>query len=151
MSSSVSLEYLNSVIANNGNGISTDGGYYITLINKTGANSVKGTIVIASTTTDNAIDIAPTNSDSPIGVILEDGVPDGSLVKVVISGKAYALLENGESSTRGYWCQVSSTQAGRMSQLVNPDPTTHWTELGHSLESKTAGTNVLSLVILHFN
>ena len=151
MSSSVSLEYLNSVIANNGNGISTDGGYYITLINKTGANSVKGTIVIASTTTDNAIDIAPKNSDSPIGVILEDGVPDGSLVKVVISGKAYALLENGESSTRGYWCEVSSTQAGRMSQLANPNTLRHWSELGHSLESKAAGTDVLSLVVLHFN
>ena len=151
MSSSVSLEYLNSVIANNGNGISTDGGYYITLINKTGANSVKGTIVIASTTTGNAIDIAPKNSDSPIGVILEDGVPDGSLVKVVISGKAYALLENGESSTRGYWCEVSSTQAGRMSQLANPNTLRHWSELGHSLESKAAGTDVLSLVVLHFN
>lgn len=151
MSSSVSLEYLNSVISNNGNGISADGGYYITLINKTGANSVKGTIVIASTTTDNAVGIAPIGSDSPIGIILENGVADGLPVKVVVSGKAYVLLADGLPSTRGYWCEVSSTQAGRMSQLVNPSPSTHWAELGHSLESKTAGTNVLSLVVLHFN
>lgn len=151
MSSSVSLEYLNTVIANNGNGISSDGGYYVTLINKTGSNSVKGTIVIASTTIDNAVDIAPINSDSPIGIILEDGISDGNSVKVVVSGKAYVLLANSTASTRGYWCEVSSTQAGRMSQLANPNPVTHWSELGHSLESKTAGTNILSLVVLHFN
>lgn len=151
MSSSVSLEYLNTVIANNGNGISADGGYYITLINKTGSNSVKGTIVIASTTIDNAVDIAPVNSDNPIGIVLEDGISDGSPVKVVVSGKAYVLLANSVASKRGYWCEVSSTQAGRMSQLPNPNPVTHWAELGHSLESKAAGTNVLSLVVLHFN
>jgi len=151
MSSAVSLEYLNTVIPTVGNGISSDGGYYITLTNKTGAISKKGTIVIASTTTDNAIAIAPANSDSPIGVILENGVPDGNDVKVVVSGKAYVLLANGSASTRGYWCEVSNTQAGRMSQLANPNPTTHWAELGHSLESKTAGTDVLSLVVLHFN
>ena len=151
MSSSVSLEYLNSILGNSGNGISSDGGYYITLINKTGANSVKGTIVIASTTTDKAVQIAPIGSDNPIGVILEDGIADGNSVKIAISGMAYVLLADGLSSTRGYWCEVSSTQAGRMSQLANPNLLRHWSELGHSLESKTSGTNVLSLVTLHFN
>ena len=151
MSASVSLQYLNTVLPSVGNGISSDGGFYITLTNKTGATSVKGTIVVASTTQNNSVAIAPKNSDNPIGVILEDGVADGSEVKVVVSGKAYVLLQDGLASRHGYWCEVSSTQSGRMSQLANPNLTTHWAELGHSLESKTAGTNVLSLVVLHFN
>ena len=151
MSSTVSLEYLNNVLPSVGSGVTPDGGFYITLTNKTGSISKKGTIVIASTTTDKAVNIAPSNSDNPIGVILENGVADGGEVKVVVSGKAYVLLQDGLSSTRGYWCEVSSTQAGRMSQLANPNLITHWAELGHSLESKTSGTNVLSLVVLHFN
>ena len=151
MGATVSYEYLNTVLPSVGSGVTPDGGFYITLTNKTGAVSKKGTIVVASTTQDNAVAIAPANSDSPIGIILENGIVDGQPVKVVVSGKAYVLLKDGLASTHGYWCGVSSTQAGRMSQLVNPNPATHWAELGHSLESKTAGTDVLSLVVLHFN
>lgn len=151
MGATVSYEYLNTVLPSVGSGVTPDGGFYITLVNKTGVVSKKGTVVIASPTQDNAVAVAPINSDSPIGIILEDGVADGSQVKVVVSGKAYVLLEDGLVSTHGYWCEVSSTQAGRMSQLANPNPATHWAELGHSLESKTAGTDVLSLVVLHFN
>ena len=91
------------------------------------------------------------NTQDPIGVILESGISNGSPVKVVVYGKAEVLLKNGLASNRGYWCGVSDV-AGRMYQSSSvPSTTDHNREIGHSLESKTSGTNVLSLVQLHFN
>jgi len=151
MSGTVSYELFASRFPSDGNGFTTEGGMYATFINKTGANSVKGTIVITSTTTDNAVETAPANSEMPIGVIYENGIADGSPVKVVVYGKAEVLLKNTEPATHGYWCGVSDT-AGRMYQRATaPSTTEHSREIGHSLQSTAAGTNVLSLVQLHFN
>lgn len=153
MSSNVSLEYFNDKIGgagSGGSGFTAEGGFYITLINDTGANSIKGTIIEASTT-DNACIVSATNSSSAMGIIYEDGVSNGNFVKVVVSGKAEVLLEDGLDSTAGYWCGVSNV-AGRMFQL--PAPTTaaeHNREIGHSLQSVANGTNKLSFVNLHFN
>ena len=81
----------------------------------------------------------------------ENGVANNSLVKVVVYGKAQVLLKNGESASNGYWCGVSDI-AGRMYQGSSaPSTTEHNRELGHSLEVKTSGTNVLSLMQIHFN
>lgn len=151
MSSSVSLEYLNSRIGGNDIGFTADGGMYITLINATGSPSVKGTIVATSNTTDNAARLAPANAIYPIGAIVDSGVPVGRLMKVAIAGKAYVLLKNGEEAKHGHWCGVSDV-AGRVYQRTDPPSTTdHSREVGHSLESKASGTNVLCLVNLHFN
>ena len=151
MSSSVSLEYLNTVIGGGGNiGFTADGGLFITLINNTGT-SVKGTIVSACTTSDNCAMTAPANSIMPIGVIVENGVLNGSPVKVAISGKAYVLMKNGQSATRGFWVGCSDN-AGRAYMIVDPPSTSlHSSEIGHSLETKASGTNVLALIDLHFN
>lgn len=78
-----------------------------------------------------------------------DGAP--SYFPDLVYGKAEVLLKNGLASNRGYWCGVSDV-AGRMYQSSSvPSTTDHNREIGHSLESKTSGTNVLSLVQLHFN
>lgn len=131
-------------------GFTPDVGIYQTFINNTGT-SVKGTIVVASSSVDNAVDIAPANSSFPIGVVFESGVSNGSSVKVVIYGKAQVLLKNSETSTHGYWCGVSDVN-GRMYELVTvPNVTDHWKEVGHSLETKTGGTDVLVWVQVHFN
>lgn len=151
MSSSVSLEYINSILGTGTNGLSTDGGYYITLKNNTGAPSVKGTVVAASTEQDKAVQLAGIGAVNPIGVILDSGVAVGQPVRVVVSGMAQVLLASGQAATRGYWCEVSDVQAGRMMQLEAPNPLTHWNEIGHCIESKTAGNTVLALVVLHFN
>src|SRR5574344_495476 len=126
------------------NGFTSDGGLFETFINDTGASSVLGTIVIASTSASNAVSIAPANSPMPIGIIAENGIANGSSVKVVTYGKAYVLLKDGESATRGYWCGVSDT-AGRMFQASTaPSTTEHNREIGHSLATTGSGTNVLS-------
>jgi len=151
MSGIVSYELFTSRLGTSGSGFTAEGGFYQTFINKTGANSVKGTIVAASLTTDNGVYIAPANSDMPMGIIYDGGIADGSLIKVVVNGKAQVLLKNGLASINGYWCGVSDT-AGRMYQQPTvPSTTDHNREIGHSLETTASGTDVLSMVTLHFN
>lgn len=150
MSGVVGYDLLNSKLANGMSGFTSDGGYYETFVNNTGT-SEKGTIVIASTSVYNGVDIAPVNAENPIGVIYESGITNGGNVKVVVSGKASVLLKNTVASALGYWCGVSDT-AGRMYQSSTvPSTIEHNREIGHSLESKVGGTNVLSLVQIHFN
>lgn len=148
---SISLYKIACEFLNGDFGITPEGGLYITLVNKTGAASEKGTIVVASTSSDNSVDIAPAESHLPIGVIYEDGIADGSNVKVVVCGIAQVRLASGQTATRGYWCGVS-TVAGKMSQSED-SPTAigqNCAHIGHSLQTvQTAGS--LALVVLHFN
>jgi len=73
-------------------------------------------------------------------------------------GVAEVLLEDTTTSTRGYWAAISTTQNGRADITLAvppgggiPQADRHFQEIGHSLESKPAGTDVLSKIILHFN
>ncbi|HKL74137.1 MAG TPA: hypothetical protein VJ903_04525 [Clostridia bacterium] len=128
-----------------------EGGLYEMFINDTGSSSVKGTIVYVSPLFDNAVSIAPPQTSAAIGVIYEDGVPKGSMVKVVVSGKAQVLLKDNNASVRGYWCGVSDVP-GRMYQLAYPaDFYEHFRQIGYSLEQKSGGEDLLSLVQLIFN
>lgn len=137
-------------------GVSELGGQMIGLINKTGAPSIKGTLVNCSNTTDNAFSVETSEFDT-IGVVYESGIADGAECWVVISGIAQVLLADGTASTRGYWtyadavdgranATLSLPSGGNIAALEN-----HFKEIGHCLESKAAGTNVLAKVMLHFN
>lgn len=152
MSGVISYELFAARLGSTGSsGFTSEGGIYQTFINRTGADSVKGTIVVASTSYDDAVSIAPANSSFPIGVIYENGIANGSAVKVVVYGKAQVLLKTDETAYDGYWCGVSD-MAGRMSQESSvPATTEHTREIGHSLESKAGGANVLAWVQIHFN
>jgi hypothetical protein len=122
------------------------------LTNRTGSNTVKGTIVRASTANDMAFETEAADEDEPIGIVYEGGVADGSDAWVWGSGAvAQVLLVNSTAATRGYWASVGSA-AGR-ADMTNADPivANHWREIGHCLESKTAGTNVLARALIHFN
>jgi hypothetical protein len=136
--------------------ITPEGGIAVSLINKTGVSSVKGSVVSTSTTTDNAFTLQANEFDS-IGVVYTDGVADGSDCLVVVSGIAEVLLKNGTASTRGYWVKCADTDgradasnsmpSGGSFALVDD----HFKEVGHCLESKVAGTNVLAKCVLHQN
>jgi hypothetical protein len=129
------------------------GGIAIRLINKTGAASVKGTLVEADTAVDMAFAVAAVDALDVIGVVYEDGVADGDEAWVVIYGIAEVLLKDSTASTRHYWVQ-SSDVAGR-ADATNAAPPgavlAHFQEIGHCLESKIAGTNVLCKIAMHFN
>lgn len=147
---SVQLKNIVCTCGNANLGLTAEGGIYETFVNNTGT-SVKGTIVIASTSVANGVDIAPPKTTVPIGVIYENGIANGSVVKVVVYGKAQVLLASNQTATVGYWCGVSDDTAGRMYQMQDaPTGTsTHNKEIGHSLQTSTAGS--LSLIQLHFN
>lgn len=132
--------------------LTPEGGVAIRVYNKTGAVSVKGTIVTpAGSGQDLSVATVPGDAEYPMGIVYESGFPDGALMLVVVSGIAKVLLKDGEASTAGYWCGVSDT-AGRMfTANAVPGTPTHNREIGHCLETKAAGTNVLAMVNLHFN
>lgn len=128
----------------------SEGGIAIRLTNRTGSASVKGLIVELGTA-DNAVIASAANCIDPIGVMYEDGVATGSECWVVVAGRVQVLLKNGESATRGYWLGCSDN-SGRAYCRTNPgDDVEHEREIGHCMESKTSGTNVLVYGILQFN
>lgn len=147
MSGAVSYELFSAKFGDSG--FTSLGGYYETFINDTGADSIKGTIVVASLSTYDAVDIAPGSSQMAVGVIYEDGVANGLPVKVVVSGKAEVLLRSGQNSHFGYWCGVSDV-AGRMYQLSSPPGLliNISTGIGQSLDEQSSD---LSLVQLQFS
>jgi hypothetical protein len=139
--------------------VTKDGGIAILLKNNTGATSVRGTLVTTDTEEDMACKVNPADVAVPVGVIYNDGVPSGEEVWVVISGIAACLLEDDTLSTSGNWVVLSPTQAGRVNATQTTVPNggdlqaheEHFGEVGHALETKVAGTNVLCKLALHFN
>ena len=138
--------------------LTPEGGLAVRLTNKTGSNSVKGTVVETHDTVDNAFDIAGADSIHPIGAVYENGIADGSECWVVVQGIAEVLLEDGTGSTRGYWVRSSITDVGR-ADITNaappgggiPELEIHMKEMGHCIESKGSGTDVIAKIIMHFN
>jgi hypothetical protein len=132
-----------------------DGGAYVWMINKTGAPSIKGTIAHVSPTTDDAFSLTGHQSDA-IGVVFDDGVPDGERCRLVVAGKAQVLFEDGCTPVRGQWLRPSATVSRGLCIELMPGGiiipvAEHFKEVGHVIESKPAGTNVLAKCIIHFN
>jgi hypothetical protein len=144
-----------SLVPGTGGAITAEGGIAIRLINATGAPSVKGTIVMASSTVPLAFDVCPANGFQPIGAVYEAGIANGAPCLVVITGVAEVLLANGTGSTMGNWVRTSITTAGRVDATgAGGGPgfvAQHFAEVGHCLETKSPGTNVLCKIAMHFN
>lgn len=152
-----SKNYITGSLLGDKAGITPEGGIMVKLTNKTGVNSVKGTIVMVSAGTDNAFDVNGGNGAQPIGIVYDDGIADASECWVVVSGIAQVLLKAMTASTRGHWVEVSDA-AGRADATAAappgggvPELDIHMQEIGHCLESQGAGADVLCLCVLHFN
>ena len=137
--------------------ITDDGGFAVPMVNDTGSPTVKGSLVEPSSSIDNGFVLTNADAFDPIGVVLESGIADGQSALVVTTGKAYALLEDSSSATKGYWVRTSITQAGRIDATNALPPgggvvqlDAHTQECGHCLESVLAGTDQLCLISLHF-
>lgn len=132
----------------------SDGGLAIKLMNKTGSNTIKGSVVTAGSLNNSFI--LQSSEYEAIGTVLESGIADGLPCWVVVSGIGYVLLEDGTASTVGNGVKASAVD-GRATALIIPTnlgaQTTaeHFKEIGHSLEAKIAGTSVLCKIVLHFN
>ena len=140
------------------------GGHMVRYINKTGAPSIKGTLVTTGSV-DNGIVTCEWISGTQgaptcIGAVYEDGVVDGDWVWVVIGGPAQVLLQDTTATTVGFFAKTSddSGSNGR-ADCSNDAPVggfftvdaDHFQEVGHVMTSATAGTDVLTWVNLHFN
>jgi hypothetical protein len=140
------------------------GGMMVRYTNKTGAASVKGTLVTTGSENFGVVTCAwisgTQGAPTCIGAIYEDGVADGDLVWVVISGPAQVLLQDSTPATVGYFAKTSddSGSNGR-ADCQNAAPiggfltvdNDHFQEIGHVMETKSAGVDVLCWVNLHFN
>jgi Iap family predicted aminopeptidase len=129
-------------------------GFLTKIVNGTGAASVKGALVSASTTADNQY-IHQANEFDTIGVVAEAGVANGSATWIWKNGsRCQVLLKDGESATRGYLMLAADTDGRARNVAVpnsNPVVGEHFKEVGHVCESKSSGTNVLALTDIHFN
>ena len=138
-------------------GLTPEGGFAVRLLNATGAPSIKGTIIDAHTV-DLSFGICSADDPQPIGVVYENGVADGDQCWIVCHGIADILLEDSTASTVGYWARISITQDGR-ADITNAAPAgggvaeldRHMREVGHCLQTVSAGTDKLCRIIMHFN
>lgn len=137
--------------------ITADGGIAYKLKNKTGAASVKGTIVMGNPTVlANSCKLATLDAVSPVGVMYSAGVADGGDVWVVTAGKAYILTANAATASgymRTCWTGDTNAEAGKgywEQAPVKPSATDkHFSEIGHNLET-TAGAGLV-LCEIHKN
>lgn len=152
-SDSVDIGLSDTTVVNIGSvaSITIEGGFAVELINDTGVNSVKGTIVQAGTSSDDAFEVEAADGVEAIGVVYDDGVADGSPCRVVVAGRVKVLLKNGTAATGGNWVQTSDVAGRADALLASPNPPTHFAEIGHCLETAVGGTDVLVSCMLHFN
>lgn len=131
-----------------------EGGLAVRYLNDTGAPSIKGSVVEASPNIYDGVRLAVAGAANAVGVVYESGFLVGEPMFVVTSGKAQVLLEDGTTSTVGYWVGLSTTVNGRADATNAVAPglvLRHFDEIGHCHETKGAGVNVLALCTLHFN
>ena len=155
-----SLAFSGPVISRNPGGsgeikLTNLGGLAIRLTNETGVASVAGQLVETDPSNNDAVALVGTSDVECIGVFLDSGIADGSKAWIVVSGIADVSFEDNHGPTRGDWVATSTTDAGyAVSQATPAAAPTHFTEIGHSIETVTAGgggTHVLGRCVLHFN
>jgi lipid-binding SYLF domain-containing protein len=83
------------------------------MINKTGSTSVLGQVVMQKTNADNSYAAVTAGSVLGMGIVLLAGIPDGSLVPILICGKAQVLFAGSAAANRGKWAIVDSAAAGK--------------------------------------
>ena len=129
------------------------GGLAIKLYNRTGADTVKGQLVPPDTATADGATLTSIDDVDCIGVFLDDGVADDALAWVVVSGIADVLFDDNFGPTQGDW--VETSEAGYANSAASPAAApTHFSEIGHCIETVAAGgggTHVLARCVLHFN
>jgi hypothetical protein len=129
-------------------------GFVQKMLNKTGGATVKGTVVSLSNATDKGFKAQSDEFDS-IGVVAEAGVADASEAWIWVNGSICQVLwKDGQTSTREYVALAADTDGMALNVSVptsNPVVAEHFKEIGHVMESKGSGTNVLVLCHLHFN
>jgi len=135
---------------------SPEGGLLVTVINKTGEDSVKGKAVDTESTVNNGVNLVEVGGFDAVGIIYDSGIADGEEMRIVVAGVAEVLYIN--AATRGYFARINisadadDVPGGVISEpLPSPPLATdkHFREIGHVIE--TIASPGLAKTIIHFN
>lgn len=128
-----------------------EGGLAVRLTNSTGVTSVKGSLVRSDLAVDNAFQLTEADCTECFGVVYEDGIVEGDECLIVISGRCQVLLKDDTLSTRGNWVETADVAGRALATGASPAASPqHFEEIGHCIESKGAGTDVLAYCMIHF-
>ncbi len=130
-------------------------GYLLKLINRTGASSVKGSLVTPSTSADREVVLQSDEYDT-VGVVQEANIAQGQEMWTWMVGSICQVLMAASTPVGHGDLLLAASVDGRATAASNigvslPAASTHFKECGHFLQSASAGENVLALAILHFN
>lgn len=127
-----------------------EGGVYVKLTNKTGVASVKGSVVQPNANA-NSFELTEGDCLECFGVVYENGIADGAECKVVYGGRVQVLLKDDTASATKNWVQTSDVAGRADASGASPAAAPqHFQEIGHCIETKDAGTDVLAFTMLHF-
>ncbi len=127
--------------------LTATGGYAIKLTNRTGSNSVKGEVVIASVANADSVTLAAGGELMPIGFFLDSGIANTAEAWIVVSGIAEVRMDAGGCILGDRI--VTSATAGRGDADNNPSVAVHFQEIGHAIGA--AGANATAKCVVHFN
>ena len=133
--------------------LTPDSGFATLLINSTASAIPHGAACASSPDHDASVVLQSTEYDT-VGFAY-GAIAAGATGWVVTSGVAEALLKDGTAGVHGYWCKAADID-GRIVSATAPSglgamsTSEHFREVGHCLESKDAGTDVLVKLLLHF-
>jgi hypothetical protein len=136
--------------------LTAEGGVAVYLTNQTGANTVKGQVVIAATNNPNAF-VLCTNQFDIIGIVYSNGIANGSRCFVVVAGIADVLLQSNTWVTNGNWV-YATTNSRANGSLQYPDggynifSIDYFKSIGYSLQitNSTNTDNATVRVLLKF-
>ena len=122
--------------------ITPEGGFAVRLTNKSGAATVKGTIVSIKAGGDGEFELTPVNATHCLGVVETDAVVDGGSAFVTVAGIAPVLMKN--NSTAGHICRIPLTDdddeaAGYAMDAAQSSSASVY-KIGDVLETKNANT-----------
>ena len=133
-----------------------EGGLAIRLTNDTGADTFKGAVVETSASVASAFDLVGIGDPDPIGIVYDDGIADGALCWVVISGIAEVFYVGSTSLHQFARVTVGGdvgAAAGKAIAEAVPTPPfatdKHFQEIGHLIEARTGAG--LAKTVIHFN
>jgi hypothetical protein len=138
-------------------GVTPEGGFYVTLTNKTGGATTKGYLVKGSSTTANAFEYCSSNDPDIFGVVYEAGIADGSACRIVFTGIADVYVSADGASLQDFvrmnaTGDTSTADGVATAEAVPSSPFAtdkHFQEIGHALEAR--GDAGLIKCMLHFN
>jgi len=135
--------------------VTNERGFLVKVVNGTKATSVKGMLLAISQTEDNKV-IPQDNEYDTIGICAESGVADDAEMWMWVTGSICQVLLKDSTACATGQILIAADDDGRAIGINNsgsglPAVDTHFKECGHIFETKSAGTNVLTLASLHFN